>query len=330
MPARSLRVVALGLLLATAIGVGDPSASAAPPDGRGEGARIEAPAQYQPQFLCSTTTQPGVAAFRSLVLKAYPKTGSAGGVRSCDPGRTSEHQDGRAWDWRVSVKNSAERRAADSLVAWLLAPDEFGNDFAQARRLGIMYLIWNKKVWRAYRGGWGDYSCSGVTSCHQDHVHFSFGWAGAKKKTSYWTGRVSPQLPPPIPLLDAAGEELRTTVAANGPQVYGAKSVVGGLPYSVRATGTWRYGTSEYQKADAACRRGKDGVWRRARALRVSGMWTLTPTTDTGRGCNTVDHTYVATLAPRASDAIAFVLAHDDGKRTNDSGSVKVLVRRLF
>jgi hypothetical protein len=327
-PGKFLPLAAAAVLLATAVGAGGPSAAAAPPEGRATGAPIEAPARYQAQFLCATTMQPGVAAFRSIVLKAYPKTRSASEVRTCNPATTSEHQDGRAWDWSVRANNATERKTAESLLAWLLAPDEFGNEFAQARRLGIMYVIWNKKVWRAYRGGWEPYPCSGVTSCHQDHVHFSFGWAGAKKKTSYWTGRVSPQLPPPIPVLGTVGEEMRTTVSAKKSQVYGEKSVVGGLLYSLRATGTWRYGRSDYQRADAACRRTKDGAWQRGRSLRVSGMWNLTPTIDTGGGCNTANHTYVAILTPGASDGIAFALL-DDG-RTDNSGSVKVLVRRTL
>src|SRR5436305_12695145 len=52
-----------------------------------------------------------------------------------------------------------------------------------------MYIIWNKKIWGTYSAssGWRPYSCSGVTGCHQNHVHFSFSKAGASGKTSYWT-----------------------------------------------------------------------------------------------------------------------------------------------
>src|SRR4029079_19339391 len=58
-----------------------------------------------------------------------------------------------------------------------------------ARRLGIMYIIWNKHIWGTYAAaqGWRTYKCSGVTLCHQNHVHFSFSRAGASGKTSYWT-----------------------------------------------------------------------------------------------------------------------------------------------
>jgi hypothetical protein len=55
-----------------------------------------------------------------------------------------------------------------------------------------MYIIWNKKIWGAYASsaGWRPYSCSGVTGCHQDHVHFSFNWAGARAQTSFWSRKV--------------------------------------------------------------------------------------------------------------------------------------------
>jgi hypothetical protein len=316
------------VLLVTAIATSGLPTAAALPTGKVNGALIEQPAQYQPQFLCRKDLQPGVAAFRSLVLKAYPTTHSASEVRGCDAAVTSEHQDGRAWDWGVRAKNKKERKTAESLLTWLLAPDEFGNDFAMARRLGIMYIIWNKQMWRAYTGEWGPYACSGVTNCHQDHVHFSFGWAGADKQTSYWTGRVAAEMPPPIPVLGTIGEELRTTVSSKKPHVYGSKSLVGGLLYSLRAKGVWHYGTDGAQQADAACRLGKDGTWQRDRELQVSGVWNLTPTTDTGGGCNTADHTYVATLTPWGSDAITFSL--NDQKRTDNSGSVKVLIRRTL
>jgi hypothetical protein len=134
-------------------------------------------------------------------------------------------------------------------------------------------------------------------------------------------------MPPPIPVLDGIGAELRTTVSATKPLVYGSKALVGGLLYSLRAKGVWHYGKQTAQQADAACRLGKDGIWKRDRELQVSGVWNLAPTTDTGGGCNTADHTYVATLTPRGSDAITFSL--NDKKRTDDSGSVKVLIRRI-
>jgi peptidoglycan hydrolase-like protein with peptidoglycan-binding domain len=56
-----------------------------------------------------------------------------------------------------------------------------------------MYIIWNKQILGLYRlsEGWRAYPCSDVTSCHQNHVHFSLTWAGAMGRTSYWSKTVA-------------------------------------------------------------------------------------------------------------------------------------------
>jgi hypothetical protein len=158
-------------------------------------AGIEALAPYVPQNSCDYTVKPGLVAFQQLVNARYPDTGSYGFVNTCAAeGMTSEHSDGRAWDWAASVSNAKQNSEVNALLAWLLAKDSAGNSAAMARRLGIMYIIWNKQIWGAYSAssGWRPYSCSGVTGCHQDHVHFSFAWNGAMKRTSFWTKSVAP------------------------------------------------------------------------------------------------------------------------------------------
>ena len=127
--------------------------------------------------------------FRALILKTYKGTGDDGIVRGCKVGGTSEHKDGRAWDWAVSYKNAHQVAQVKALFNWLFATDAYGHKYAMARRLGIMYIIWNKHIWGTYAAssGWRNYACSGVTLCHQNHVHFSFSKAGASGKTSYWT-----------------------------------------------------------------------------------------------------------------------------------------------
>lgn len=148
---------------------------------------IEPYAAYDPQSTCSPSAKPGMLAFRSLVLSRYKGTGSLGISRNCSAGGRSEHKEGRAWDWRVNVNRSAERASAQNLMDWLFASDEFGNGHAMARRLGIMYIVWNRHIWGSYRAsaGWRPYN--GV-SPHTDHVHFSFARAGGAGKTSFWTG----------------------------------------------------------------------------------------------------------------------------------------------
>ncbi len=155
---------------------------------------VESYASYDGQDTCAPTARPGVEAFRDLVLKTYPCTTSGGITRACSIGGTSEHKEGRAWDWMVKVGHPAP----DALLGWLLATDSKGNKHALARRLGIMYMVWNHKIWKSYQAskGWQAYSGSNP---HTDHVHFSFSWNGANKKTSFWSGGPASPAPAPAP-----------------------------------------------------------------------------------------------------------------------------------
>ncbi len=157
-------------------------------------AGVEAPADYVGADTCDYTAKPGVARFAALVQATYPGTGTSGVLNSCTAERgVSEHTEGRAWDWTVSAANAGQMAQVNDLFGWLLAADGAGNQAANARRLGIMYIIWNKQILGLYdlASGWRPYSCSGVTGCHQDHVHFSFAWNGAMGRTSFWTGQVA-------------------------------------------------------------------------------------------------------------------------------------------
>src|SRR4051812_25612558 len=146
-------------------------------------------AAYQPQTTCSPTAKPGVADFSRRLLRAYPSTRSLGIVRACSVGGRSEHKEGRAFDWGVSARSAADRARVAAVVAWLTKTDSYGNRYAMARRLGIQYLIWNHRIWGTYAAssGWRRYSGANP---HTDHVHISFTWAGARKTTSFWTGKV--------------------------------------------------------------------------------------------------------------------------------------------
>src|SRR5688500_12126752 len=146
---------------------------------------------YEGQSKCSPSPKPGVVAFQQMVLRAYPSTGPGGISRACNVGGQSEHKEGRAWDWSVSVANGVHRAAVSDLFDWLLEEDRLGNKHARARRLGIMYMIWNKRIWSTW-GGWDTYCVMKRGTCidpddkgarhpHTDHVHFSFTWAGARQ-----------------------------------------------------------------------------------------------------------------------------------------------------
>ena len=54
------------------------------------------------------------------------------------------------------------------------------------RRLGIMYVIWDGEILRAYRPhlGWDPYR---GPNPHTNHMHISLSWAGARQQTSWWT-----------------------------------------------------------------------------------------------------------------------------------------------
>ena len=187
----SLAVVAAAI---TASMAGPASAGMPHPTGFGPG--IEGYSGYEGQSKCDPNAKPGVLAFQRMVLTAYPWTGYGGIARACSVGGQSEHKEGRAWDWGVNVGVTSQRAAAESLIDWLTAEDRYGNESAMARRVGLMYMIWNRRIWFPW-GGWQTYCVQKARGCvdpddggtrhpHTDHVHFSFTWDGAKKRTTFW------------------------------------------------------------------------------------------------------------------------------------------------
>jgi hypothetical protein len=133
------------------------------------------------------------------VLQAYPCTYDGGIVRECYVGGNSEHKEGRAWDWMVSYPSAS----ATQLLSWLLAADDAGNPHAMFRRLGIMYMIWNRQIFTSYdaSSGWKPYYGSNP---HTDHIHFSFGKHGASEEASFWSQARHPSCKHAVP--EAAGE----------------------------------------------------------------------------------------------------------------------------
>ena len=74
-------------------------AAAAPRPPHAYPAAIEPLAPYAAQRICSPTVKPGTYALSRMLLTAYPGTRSLGIVRACGVGGTSEHKEGRAFDW---------------------------------------------------------------------------------------------------------------------------------------------------------------------------------------------------------------------------------------
>jgi hypothetical protein len=150
---------------------------------------IDAIAGYDPQTTCDPQAKPGVLAFRAFVERNFG-AGDLGITRSCSGGGTSEHKEGRAWDAAYNYYNLAERARAEKLIAWLLAPDAYGNKAANARRLGVMYMIWHNHIWGVYLAdeGWRPYA---GPDPHTSHIHISFTWDGAMKRTTWYAAAQS-------------------------------------------------------------------------------------------------------------------------------------------
>lgn len=144
---------------------------------------------YRSQLSCDPAAKPGVEAYARMVMQHYGVGRSGGIVRGCGIGASSEHKEGRAFDYMLSVKVPAEKAAGDSLTQWLTGPDEQGVVGGNARRLGVMYVIWNRRIWSTYAAGTGWRAYHGA-SAHTDHVHTSFTWDGAEMRTSWWDGSV--------------------------------------------------------------------------------------------------------------------------------------------
>lgn len=154
--------------------------------GRRERKAIEGYSAFEPQTTCQPNPKPGVVRFRDYVLKRFGG-GDLGISRECDAG-ISQHAEGRAWDWGIkkgaSMPDTPYKDPAlvDEFLHWLLA-----NNHTNARRAGIMYLIYNRRIWKAYpsegkgSGVWHDY---GGRDPHDRHIHVSFNWAGARGETS--------------------------------------------------------------------------------------------------------------------------------------------------
>jgi hypothetical protein len=198
-PVRILAVLAMTIALCSGLAATAPASSAAVrslPTPAGLPQAIEPLASYVEQISCQPGYRTGTLALARLLVTTYPNT-SYGGAYACGTdGNRSEHYDGRAVDWMNSVRNPVQAAQAASVIKFLLATDKYGNKFANARRMGIMYIIWNNKMWGSWDGTWSDYNnCAKTPStaldsaCHRNHMHLSLSWDGAKARTSFWSKR---------------------------------------------------------------------------------------------------------------------------------------------
>lgn len=162
-----------------------------------QAAPVEDYASYQPQTKCSPRAKPGTTYLGRWVVRKYG--GGFGPIsRPCGEG-TSEHKEGRAFDWVVSARREADRDRVRRLLERLFRTDAQGNEHAWARRMGIMYVIWNDHMYSAWdrfdREPYLSSSCRSRKRCsqtlrHRDHVHISLTRRGGRGETSWFADRL--------------------------------------------------------------------------------------------------------------------------------------------
>jgi hypothetical protein len=259
---------------------------------------IEVMPPYQPQIYCDPTVKPGTRALADLLTTTYSGTSVVSLTRTCGTDR-SEHYDGRAIDWGVDHRIDKQRLQGKAFLQWAFAADAAGNGKAMLRRLGIMYIIWNKQIWGAWTDGWEPYSCSGATACHVDHMHISLDWSGAEKKTSFWTGVVSDPMPPPLLPIKALHAPVTQTVSARGDEPDPLYRLVAGARYRFSVSGVYHYDDRRRHRADAECSTSDGETWTKAPPdgtpglydLSVNGVSRWRATGDAVDGCS-ASHTY--------------------------------------
>ena len=301
------------------------------------GRTIEPLAAYVPGTTCDPTPKPGVVAFKDMILKRYG--GVDWGISNNNCGVVQEHKEGRAWDWHMSVYSPSDVAKVNSLLNWLFATDQYGNQYAMARRLGIMYIGWNQRLWGSYRpqDGWRLMSDRGSdTQNHKDHVHFSFSWDGARKKTSFWHAPAYSGQPP----LPAVLSVYKTTYNTQKGTVEYPYTLVAGRRYLVFAKHAYLYATQGAARfaADPECSQSLTKAWSSLNLvdwlthsdtyldLKVNGQSTWMPTISTGGGCNLKDHTYAMVIAPSKTQKLN--LRTVDVIRKDNRGSMAVEVRQ--
>lgn len=144
---------------------------------------------YVPQAGCYPEELPGVEAFRAMLLRTFPRSTRSlqnyNVVRGCNTPGISEHEEGRALDFEAHTNYRKQDAQARRLLRWLTKRGGY-----HARRFGIMYIIYDQHIWAQYNQRWRLMSDRGsVTANHRDHIHFTFTWNGALRRTAYWTGR---------------------------------------------------------------------------------------------------------------------------------------------
>ncbi|MCW2810109.1 MAG: hypothetical protein JWP61_567 [Friedmanniella sp.] len=199
---RLAALLVLGALVASPLlttGTAD-AATKAPRTPTGLPRAIEGAAPLVPANSCDPRDRAGTVKLAALLRSTYPGTATTT-LKACNTETaSSEHFDGRALDWKVSVHSAGQSAQATAVTRWLLGTDAAGHADANARRLGVMTVVWNGRQWVAGQAGrgWQPFlDCAGHPEkasdgrCHRTSLHVSLSWAGANAKTSFWSKKVA-------------------------------------------------------------------------------------------------------------------------------------------
>lgn len=207
--------------------------------------QVEDYSGYEGQTQCATRVQPGTSYLAGHLTSTYG--GSVVSLlRACSDG-ASEHKDGRAIDWSANADSPADVARVERLLTDLFATDAAGNEDALARRMGIMYVIWDDQMYSGYNGfepsKYVSSSCRDkpLRTCsptlrHRDHVHISLSHAGGAAQTSFYREKGVRSLPVFVPgtrFVDPDRTQLVTTTV-------GAKEGPVRLPWRMEKGRTYR------------------------------------------------------------------------------------------
>jgi hypothetical protein len=110
---------------------------------------------------------PRMALVKQLIKERFEVPNGIGCYRAIQDG--GEHPLGRACDFMLSrggaMPSAAELKRGDEIAAWAIK---------NAKRLGIMYVIYRQRIWHVRTGAWRTMSDrGGTTANHYDHPHIS-------------------------------------------------------------------------------------------------------------------------------------------------------------